>query len=144
MRAENQQPVSQPFHGAKAFLLHRGRIAVILRDDRPDIAWPNHWDMPGGGREAEEAPFACLRRETREELGIDIHETDVIWHQTYESAAGRSHWFAVTIDDMRAAGITLGDEGQRWQWMRYGDYLDHPRAIAHFADRLRDFMAAQP
>ncbi|WP_366141375.1 hypothetical protein [uncultured Shimia sp.] len=37
------------FHGAKLALFVRSRLVTILRDDKPDIPWPAHWDLPGGG-----------------------------------------------------------------------------------------------
>ena len=42
------------FTGVKAALLVEQSILVILRDDKPDIPWPNMWELPGGGREGQE------------------------------------------------------------------------------------------
>tara|TARA_B110000902_G_C13734419_1_gene370289 strand:- start:321 stop:506 length:186 start_codon:yes stop_codon:yes gene_type:complete len=52
------------FHGAKLALFGGDQLAIILRDDDPDMVSPNHWDFPGGGREGDEAPLACALRET--------------------------------------------------------------------------------
>lgn len=35
-------------------------------------SYKNHWEIPGGVIEPEEAPRACCRRELREELGLEI------------------------------------------------------------------------
>ena len=37
------------FTGVKAALLVEQSILVILRDNKPDIPWPNTWELPGGG-----------------------------------------------------------------------------------------------
>ena len=48
------------FTGVKAALLVEQSILVILRDNKPDIPWPNTWELPGGGREGQETPLECL------------------------------------------------------------------------------------
>ena len=54
------------FDGAKLALFLGKDLVVILRDDKPDIPYPAHWDLPGGGREGAETPEACALRETYE------------------------------------------------------------------------------
>lgn len=55
---------------------HRGRLLIYLRDDRPDIPFPNHWDFFGGHVEEGEKPEQALVREVKEELGFDLQQ----WH----------------------------------------------------------------
>lgn len=56
---------------AAAILVHEdGRILMQLRDDRPDIWYPNHWGLFGGGVEAGESPEEALCRELYEELEL--------------------------------------------------------------------------
>ncbi len=35
--------------GAKAIVVYKGKILLVLRDNIPTIAHPNTWNMPGGG-----------------------------------------------------------------------------------------------
>ena len=58
--------LNMAFEGAKIALYLGDRLVVIQRDDRPDIPFPGFWDLPGGGREAGETPFECVRRECGE------------------------------------------------------------------------------
>ncbi len=49
-----------------------GRILLV------DPAYKPDWDLPGGMAEANEPPADALRRELREELGLDIKVGDLL------------------------------------------------------------------
>jgi ADP-ribose pyrophosphatase YjhB (NUDIX family) len=49
-----------------------GRILLVDPTYKPD------WDLPGGMAEANEPPADALRRELREELGLDIHVGELL------------------------------------------------------------------
>jgi len=48
------------------------RLLIYLRDDKPEIPFPNHWDFFGGHLEEGETPEEALVREVKEEIGIDL------------------------------------------------------------------------
>lgn len=128
------------FSGAKAAVFLGPELLVIQRDDIADIPWPGRWDLPGGGREGSETPADCALRETREEVGLHLCETDLVWARSYERPRG-TVWFFVAhmAADLRHA-IRFGDEGQGWALMDPRDYLSHPLNIPHFADQLRIYL----
>jgi 8-oxo-dGTP diphosphatase len=133
--------MNMPYHGAKLALFVGDDLAVILRDDRDDIPWPNCWDMPGGGREGNETPMECALRETHEELGVQIEPSAVVWGKRFDSELGDKWFFAVHLLAEFAKRIQLGDEGQRWTLMSVQDYLEHPQTISHLGDRLRVYLS---
>jgi len=53
-----------------AIILKNGKILVAQRSGKMDL--PFKWEFPGGKLEANESAEACLIREIREELNIDI------------------------------------------------------------------------
>lgn len=129
------------FAGSKLLLFIGGKLAVILRDDFAHIPWPDHWDFPGGESDPGETPEQCVIRETREELAIALDPGDLIWKRDFPREDRVSVWFfAAHLAASRETDIVLGDEGQRWQLMEVETYLNHPRAIPHFADRLRIYL----
>ncbi len=52
----------------------KGEFLLALRDNKPTIPFPNHWDLIGGHVEEGETPEEALVREVKEELDIDIRE----------------------------------------------------------------------
>jgi 8-oxo-dGTP diphosphatase len=52
----------------------KGELLLYLRDNKPDIPFPDHWDLIGGHVEEGETPEEALVREVKEELDIDLKE----------------------------------------------------------------------
>jgi 8-oxo-dGTP diphosphatase len=52
----------------------KGEFLLALRDNKPGIPFPNHWDLIGGHVEEGETPEQALVREFKEELDLDLKE----------------------------------------------------------------------
>lgn len=131
------------FHGAKLAILKARQLVSILRDDTPEIAFPNMWDLPGGGREEGETPEACVLRELQEELSITLTEADLIWKNAYASdhVGGAQTWFFVAeMPDLDINQLRLGDEGQAWRMWDVDRFLRLSNAVPHMQARLSDYL----
>ncbi len=126
------------FTGAKVALFCGAAVLVYLRDEKPGLRWPGVWDLPGGGREGDESPEDCLLREVMEEFGLELAADRLVWRRVFPSMveAGRKSVFFggwLAPDEVRA--IRFGDEGQRWEVMPVGAYLEHARAVPEMQRR---------
>lgn len=132
------------FHGVKVALLHGERLLVYLRDDKPSIPYPDHWDLPGGGREGDEDPVACARREIDEEFGLTLSADAFAHVRRYEGRRGGpgSYFLVGAIGADHVASIRFGDEGQRWTLMTIADFLSHEKAVPDLQARASECLAA--
>jgi len=51
---------------------HRNEVLLQLRDDNPNISYPNSWTLPGGVVELPETTEQAARRELAEETGLHL------------------------------------------------------------------------
>ena len=60
-----------------------------MRDNKPGIPFPNHWDLIGGHVEEGETPEEALVREVKEELDIELK--DYVFYKKYVCLAGDAY-----------------------------------------------------
>jgi 8-oxo-dGTP diphosphatase len=66
-----------------------GDFLLALRDNKPGIPFPNHWDLIGGHVEEGETPEEALVREFKEELDLDLKE--YTFYKKYECLTGDAY-----------------------------------------------------
>ena len=84
----------EPLMVAAAIIHHNGRVLIAQR--RKDSHMGLKWEFPGGKIEPGEDVAACLKREIKEELDLEIEveqELTVVEHQYEEKKVIlRCHW----------------------------------------------------
>ncbi len=97
-------------------------ILLYLRDDKPGIPFPGHWDLIGGHVEEGETPEEALVREVKEELDIDLKEFS--FFRKYECLEGDAYpnikYIYTGKLNIPIEEITLL-EGDRPQYFTYGE-----------------------
>jgi 8-oxo-dGTP diphosphatase len=66
-----------------------GKFLLYLRDNKPGIPFPDHWDLIGGHLEEGETPEEALVREVKEELDIDLKE--YVFYKKYMCLCGDAY-----------------------------------------------------
>ncbi len=96
-----------------------GQIAFQLRDDKPEIMYPNYWGLFGGWAEAGESPQQTAIREIKEELGYVLDVSRLVYLEAHVDGEVKSHILRYpVIDDLRDATLT---EGQANRFMTLAD-----------------------
>lgn len=127
------------FTGCKLVLVCGNALLTYQRDDRPGLPWPGRWDLPGGGREGDETPEACVLRELAEEFGLHLPPGRLEWRRVWPSMLDprrRSVFFAGRILEAEIAAIRFGCEGQVWRMMAVEAFLAHPLAVPELQRRV--------
>jgi 8-oxo-dGTP diphosphatase len=125
---------SSAIHVAVGLLIDRGQVFVTRR--HPDRHQGGKWEFPGGKCDAGEAVLAALKRELREELGIEVRDA-CPWMQVRHVYPDRD----VLLDVWRITawdGAPHGREGQEARWARVRELpmLDFPEADLPILRRL--------
>ena len=113
----------RPLVGVGAIILRRDRILMAQRGKEP---LKGSWSLPGGALETGESLADGVRREVREETGLDIRPLGVleIFERIMRDASGAPEYHYVLIDYMcRVMGGTLapGDDVCAVEWVRLRD-----------------------
>ena len=103
---------AEPIQVAAALIFHEGRYLITRR--KAGVHLEGLWEFPGGKREQDESLEECLRREVREELGIEVAGLvlfQVIRHD-YPEKAVELHFFRCSIQEGHPR--PLGCDDLRW------------------------------
>ena len=113
----------RPLVGVGALIFERGRILMAQRGKEPLKGW---WSLLGGVLETGESLDSAVRREVREETGLEIEPWGVfeIFERIMRDEAGTVEYHYVLVDYLcRVTGGTLsaGDDVCRVEWMKLED-----------------------
>jgi 8-oxo-dGTP diphosphatase len=96
MKSRNFTP-SSPIVVAAAIIRHEEMFLLTKRKPGSDLE--GLWEFPGGKKESGETLEGCLRREVKEELGVEISEPNFfhsLRHQ-YSDKEVELHFFTCSI-----------------------------------------------
>jgi mutator protein MutT len=125
------------FHVHVDALVSRGEEILIMK--RAMGMMTGAWYVPGGSLEHGESPEEAVRREIREETGLEVAEARLfrVWH--YQPAA-TAHSVAITYTCSVPPGTepTINEEHTAYRWVTaryYRDRYFNDDVIAALAER---------
>ncbi len=124
-----------PFWAAGG-LVHDGRGAIVLVRVQP-APEGGPWFTPGGLLERGERTDDGLRREVREEVGVELAEptlTRIIHETVTDGSRSRHGYFAQFVARARSRNLQPGHEVVEARW-----FPDLPKDMAFRDDYLEDF-----
>src|ERR1017187_8388424 len=109
----------RPIVGVGALIFHRGRILMAQRGKEP---LKGAWSLPGGALEVGESLDAAVRREVREETGLEVKPVKVfeIFERIMRDSSGAPEYHYVLIDyicRVKGGDLCAGDDVCRVEWV---------------------------
>lgn len=128
MPRDNRRYPKRPILGIGALIFKGKRILLVQRGKQPLLGW---WSLPGGALETGESLADGIRREVREETGLEVKPLEIatVFERIIPDKAGRAEYHYVLIDyvcrvtggtaapatDVSALAWVMEDELERYQ-----------------------------
>ena len=122
MSEERRYP-KRPLLGVGALIFRRNYILMVERGGDPLKGW---WSIPGGLVETGELLEDAIRREVREETGLEIRPAGMlqIFERIMRDSRGAAEYHYVLVDyicRVRGGMLHAGDDVSRAEWVRRPD-----------------------
>ena len=106
-------------------------VAIILRDGRflisrraPGTHLEGLWEFPGGKVAPGEEPQDAVRREAREELGLELgHDLQILHREKFDYPDRHLEILFYLVEEF--SGEERGEEGQELRWVTSGELGDY-------------------
>lgn len=113
----------RPIVGVGALIFRGDSILMAQRGKQPLMGW---WSLPGGAVETGELLAEAVRREVREETGLEIRPVEVleIFERIMRDGEGTAEYHYVLIDyicEIVSGAERPGDDVCRVEWVRRAD-----------------------
>ena len=119
-----------------ACLDDEGRVLLACRAEEPA---KGKWDLPGGFLDEEERPLDCLRRELREEGGVEVEPLDFlgVWIDKYGGDGSAQttlnlYWTARIVEGT----LEPADDVAEFRWFAPDEVDEDELAFTHTREVL--------
>jgi 8-oxo-dGTP diphosphatase len=129
---------AHPVVGVGAVVVRDGRALIIKRGHEPR---KGEWSLPGGLVNLGESLVDAVRREVKEETGLDVHPGPIVetFDRVHRDPDGRIRYHFVIIDfvcEWSGGDAVAGSDAEALAWATDGE-LDAFGVNAHAAAVIR-------
>ncbi len=109
-----------PIVSVDIIAIYKGKVLLVKRKNIPAKGL---WWFPGGGIRKWESPENTVRRELKEETGLDIVSTKFLTVMDCPFQEDNLHCIALVFKAMISSDrVVLDDESSDYRWLDLGDY----------------------
>lgn len=101
----------------KSFVLDKEDNLLLIKRSTQDPHKPGAWEIPGGRLELGEDPFQGLKRETREEIGLEIEIIHPLRVHHFTRDDGQKITMITFFCRFNKGNIELSGEHEYYNWM---------------------------
>lgn len=116
----------------KAFIFNRSGKVLIIHRTETAPSKPNCWDLPGGGIDFGEDPLKSIKREIKEETGLEISELQPFDLTSKINDLGE-FWVSIAYRACaKSENVRLSFEHNDYKWIgvdKLPDFTDSKRFI---------------
>ncbi len=129
---------SHPVVGVGAVVVRDGRALIVRRAHEPR---KGEWSLPGGHLDLGESLIDAVRREVKEETGLDVHPGPIIeaFDRVHRDPDGRIRYHFVIVDyvcEAPTGEAVAGDDAEAVAWVTASE-LDGYGVNAHASAVIR-------
>jgi len=108
------------------YVRRSGHTLMLLRNKNCDDIHRGKWNGLGGKLEPGESPEMCVRREVKEEAGIDIDSPKLRGILTFPAFDGRNDWVVFVFTATIFSGTLIDSPEGRLAWIKDEELLKLP------------------
>jgi len=101
----------------KSFIIDENNKLLILKRDPNDVHKPSAWELPGGRLDLGEDPAEGIRRETKEETGLDVQVLNPLSIKHFTREDGQVITMIIFLCKPFSKSVILSKEHTEYDWM---------------------------
>ena len=100
----------------KSFIVDKNKLFILKRQPK-EAHLPNIWEIPGGRLHPGEDPFEGLKRETKEETGVDVEILHPLTVRHFTRQDGQVITMIIFLCRPLSTSIKLSKEHTAYDWI---------------------------
>lgn len=119
----------------KSFIVDKNNRLLVLKREAKDPEKPGIWEIPGGRLDLGENPVLGLKRETKEETGLDIDVLNPLGVRHFTRDDGQKITMIIFLCRAKRDPVIISEEHTNYEWI---DLYEEDLKLTDFFDEEVD------